>query len=153
MMQPTSGFGQPRRGTILFVVLAVMATLTLLAATMLRGVQLSRHRFRTELHVRQADQLLDAAIAAARSRMNGQAPFSESRTIPGAEISGGQPARLTVTVKPVPPGTWQIEAVVEYPADDFHPVRRRRSRLVAAHSSATRSQKSPNQPPSPRELQ
>lgn len=122
----------PRRGTILIVVLTVMSILMALAATMLRGTQLTRRHVRSELHLRQIDQLLHAATAMAAEKLATGSPFSESRTIARDEIVGRHDASLTVTTEPDAKGGWRIEAVAEYPLGAAHPIRRRRLEIVPA---------------------
>jgi len=119
-----------RRGTILIVALAVMSILMGLAAAMLQAAQHSRRHFRSELHLRQVDHLLDAAIATAAARLAAGEPATESRTIPAAEIVGRHPAGLTITTGPADASGRLIEAVVEYPLGGLHPIRRRRVRRI-----------------------
>ena len=119
---------RPRRAAILLVVLAVMATLSALAATMLRGVHLSRRQFRNELHQRQVEQLLDAAMATAHQRVLAEGPFQERRTIPADEIVGQKAAGLSIDARVAPNGGWQLEAIVEYPLGNGQPIRGHRSR-------------------------
>lgn len=130
MIVPADHAPPPRRGTILIVALTVMSILMVLAAAMLRGTQLSRRQFRSELHLRQIDQLLDAAIATAAARLAAGEPATESRTIPAAEIVGRHAAGLTITTGPAEASGRLIEAVVEYPLGGLHPIRRRRVRRI-----------------------
>lgn len=118
---------RPRRAAILIVVLAVMATLSALAATMLRGVHLSRRQFRNELHQRQVEQLLDAAVATAHQRVLAGGPFQERRTIPADEIVGQKAAGLSIDAHVAPNGGLQVEALVEYPLGNSQPIRGRKS--------------------------
>ena len=118
-----------RQGTILIVTLTVMSVMLALAASMLRGTQLSRRQFRTELHARQADQLLHAAIELTANRLVNDRPMSEQQIISSRDIVGQHEANLTVTASPREAGGWLIKAVVEYPLGGLHPVRRRRTKV------------------------
>ena len=118
-----------RQGTILIVTLTVMSVMLALAASMLRGTQLSRRQFRTELHARQADQLLHAAIERTANRLVNDQPIPEQLIILSKDIVGQHEANLTVTASPREAGGWLITAVVEYPLGRLHPVRRRRTKV------------------------
>jgi hypothetical protein len=118
-----------RQGTILIVTLTVMSVMLALAAAMLRGTQLSRRQFRTELHVRQADQLLHAAIELTGNQLVNNRPMSEQQIVSSKDIVGLHEASLMVTASPREAGGWLIKAVVEYPFGGLHPVRRRRTKV------------------------
>lgn len=120
-----------RRGGVVLIVVACLATFSLIALAMLRGSLASRGQLRSERHLRQADALLDAAVARASSRVTSGSvsaadDLDETLEVAAAEILGTGSAKLTLDASGGE-GGWQLEVVCEYPVGDTRAVRRRRT--------------------------
>jgi hypothetical protein len=120
-----------RHGGVVLIVVACLATFSLIALAMLRGSLASRGQLRSERHLRQADSLLDAAVARAASRIASGSVSSaddldETLEVAAGEILGTGSAQLTLDAFDSE-GGWQLEVVCEYPVGDTRAVRRRRT--------------------------
>ena len=127
----SAALASSRRGAVMVVVVACLATFSLIALTMLRGSLASRGQLRSERHLRQADMLVDAAVARAVSRMTTASvakpdDLDEMFEIAGDEITGTGLAQLTLEASSVQ-DAWQLEVMCEYPVGDPRAVRHSRT--------------------------
>jgi type II secretory pathway pseudopilin PulG len=116
----------PRRGAMMFVALAALATVAAIAAAMLSGALAGRRQLRAERDSLQVEQLLDLATREARARGAAGHGADGMRVVPADAIVGSGSARITTTV--APGGDGAVRVVVEYPLEG--PVTIRRTREV-----------------------
>lgn len=140
----------PRRGAAMVLVVACLATFSLIALAMLRGSLASRGQLRSEHHLRQAGLLLDATVARAEARYaaGGLAAFSavdDMQEVPADEITGTAPARLSLSLDEEQ-GQWLLTVVCTYPATGPRAVRRSRVVVLPAPTPAPSE---PDDSPSP----
>jgi len=147
----------PRRGAAMVMVVACLATFSLIALAMLRGSLASRGQLRSEHHLRQADLLLDAAVARAEAlyATGGLAAFSamdDEQEVPADEITGTDPARLSLSLDEEQ-GRWHLTVVCAYPSKGPRAVRRSRVVMLPAltptpseQASSPSTETSPTQP-------
>ncbi len=135
-----------RQGIAIVIVIGCLAAFSMVALAMLRGALLTRHVFRSEHHLRQAELLLDAAATRTAARLAADpsaAPDSldENLVIPADEITGSHDARIMIDVSPGDgeenpsascSSRWRVRIVVYYPIDGPHAVRRTREVLLPA---------------------
>jgi len=135
-----------RRGAVMFVALAALATVAAIAAAMLSGALAGRRHLRTERDSLQVEQLLALAARDAGARRASGRPLAEARLLPAEAIIGTGSARITTTVEPGDAGA--VRVVVEYPLEG--PVTIRRSREIVVPSREPSPVPSPSpQDPSP----
>lgn len=145
------GTRSPRRGAAMVMVVACLATFSLIALAMLRGSLASRGQLRSEHHLRQADLLLDAAVARAEAlyAAGGLAAFSamdDEQEVPADEITGTDPARLSLSLDEEQ-GRWHLTVVCAYPSKGPRAVRR--SRVVMLPAAPPEQASSPSTETSP----
>ena len=138
------GTRSPRRGAAMVMVVACLATFSLIALAMLRGSLASRGQLRSEHHLRQADLLLDAAVAQAEAlyAAGGLAAFSamdDEQEVPADEITGSAPARLNLSLDEEQ-GQWHLNVVCTYPSEGPRAVRRSRVVVLPAPTPAPAEQ-------------
>lgn len=138
------GNGAPRRGAAMVMVVACLATFSLIALAMLRGSLASRGQLRSEHHLRQADLLLDAAVARAEAlyATGGLAAFAamdDVQEVPADEITGTAPARLNLSLDEEQ-GKWQLTVGCTYPSKGPRAVRRSRMVVLPAPTPAPSEQ-------------
>ena len=126
------------------MVVACLATFSLIALAMLRGSLASRGQLRSEHHLRQAGLLLDAAVARAEARYatGGLAAFSamdDVQDVPADEITGTAPARLNISLDEEQ-GQWHLTVVCTYPSEGPRAVRRSRVVVLPAPTPAPAEQ-------------
>jgi hypothetical protein len=124
-----------RRGVVMFVMLATLAIVGLIAAAMIRGTIAGRRSLRGEHALRQVETLLDAATARAAARLAAGAAADETLDLAAAEIAGGGSARVVVAAEPAGAAAWRVRVVAEYPLEGPVPVRRSRDTLIRSRSS------------------
>ena len=129
---------EQRRGVVVVMALACMATFSLLAASMLHGAMLSRSFIHSEHHVRQASLVLDAAChqIVARLATGGSLP-DKTVVIPAEEICGRGDAQLSIDDEISDTGGYRIRVTVEYPFESQRPVRRSRDIVFNASHTTT----------------
>lgn len=123
------------RGVAVVMVVACLATFSLIALAMLRGSLIARGQFRSEHHLRQAELLLDAAEDRARMRLaRGEATaageLAETIEIAAEEVTGSAAGRIRIEATEVAEG-WEVRIEAEYPLDGSRAVRRSRELLLA----------------------
>lgn len=118
----------PRRGVAVVMVVACLATFSLIALAMLQGSLAARGQFRSEHHLRQAELLLDAAVRRGRAQLadGGLRPLEAQWDVPADEITGSAPARLSLSVAREE-GQWQLTAACSYPIEGPRAIRRSRT--------------------------
>ena len=142
-----------RRGVAVVMVVACLATFSLLAVTMLRGSLIARGQFRSEQHLRQVELLLDAAVTRAKEKvaagelLAGE-QLKETLVIPATEIPGSADALLTGSATAEGDG-WRVAVAASYPHEDSREsprtvVRRRTFRLPFPASDSGIANDSPN---------
>jgi hypothetical protein len=138
----------PRRGAVMFVALAALATVAAIAAAMLQGAITGRRHLRTERDSLQVEQLLALAARDAEARCAARQPLDEVRLVPAEAIVGVGAARITAAAAAAPGGDRVVRLVVEYPLEG--PVTIRRSREIVVPSREPSPVPSPSpQDPSP----
>lgn len=145
----------PPRGVAMVMVVACLATFSLIALAMLRGSLIARGQFRSEHYLRQVELLLDAAedrarLRVARGEVRAAGELAESINVAAEAIAGSAAARIRIEAAEKA-GGWLVTTVVEYPSDDPQSVRRSRELLLAAQSQSPpadkKSEPEETQPP------
>lgn len=124
-----------RRGGVMFVALATLAIVGLIAAALVRGAIMARRSLRAEHGLRQVELLLDAAEARARARLAAGEPAAETLDLAAADVAGRAPARVVVTAEPAAAGGWRVRIVAALPPDGPAAIRRTRDTLFRVPSS------------------
>jgi len=137
------------RGVAVVMVVACLATFSLIALAMLRGSLIARGQFRSEHHLRQAELLLDAAENRARMRLaRGDATaageLAETIEIAADEITGSLAARIRIEATEEASG-WRVRTVAEYPPEGPRAVRRSRDFLLTPLSQSQPADESSEQ--------
>jgi type II secretory pathway pseudopilin PulG len=122
-----------RRGAVLVMVVACLAVVSLIAATMLEGAVRARRHWRLEQRSRQIDCLLDAAERHGR-RCVAEARLDEvtiAVDLSPTQAAQSETARAMIRILFTPEGEdrWRVKAVVEWPPEGpgRPPTRRSRS--------------------------
>jgi hypothetical protein len=145
----------PARGVAMVMVVACLATFSLIGLAMLRGSLIARGQFRSEHHLRQVELLLDAAEDRARlhvacGKVGDTGELAETIDVAADAITGSAAARIRIEGAKAA-GGWLIRTSAEYPLDDPRSVRRSRELLLAAQSQSppadTSSEPEETQPP------
>ncbi len=108
----------PRRGAILVFAILALLIVSMLGASLLRTVSLSRWQLQREVLHTQADWLADSGVARAVARLRASADYTgETWAVPAEQLTGGRTAsvRITVASKPDHPERTIIAATAEYP--------------------------------------
>lgn len=121
-----------RRGAVMFMVLATLAIVGLIAAAMLRHAILARRGLRGEHALRQVETLLDAAAARTRARIASGQPPTETLELGPADLGGERSALVVVTAEAAGDDAIRVRIVAEHPRAGPVPVRRTREFLVRA---------------------
>jgi Tfp pilus assembly protein PilX len=124
-----------RRGAVMFITLATLAVVGLIAMAMVRGTIIGRRTLRAEHAVRQVEAILDAAEA--RVRLAAGPPAAETIDLAAADVAGTHPAQVVVTVDPDGTDAWRVRIVAAAPPDGPASVRRTRDMLIRARSSTS----------------
>ena len=127
----------PRRGAVMFITLATLAVVGLIAMAMVRGATIGRRSLRAEHAVRQVEAILDAAEARVRSRLAAGPPAAETIDLAAADVAGTHAARVVVTVDPDGTDAWRVRIVAAVPPDGPASIRRTRDTLIRARSSTS----------------
>lgn len=126
-----------RRGSVMFITLATLAVVGLIAMAMVRGTIIGRRTLRAEHAVRQVEAILDAAEARVRSRLAAGTPAAETIDLAAAEVAGTHGAQVVVTVDPHGTDDWKVRIVVAAPPDGPAAIRRTRDTLIRARPSTS----------------
>lgn len=133
-----------RRGAVMFVALAALATVAAIAAAMLSGALAGRRHLRTERDSLQVEQLLALAARDAEARFAAGRPLAEARVLPAAAIVGVGSARITTLA--TPGGAGAVRVVVEYPLEGPVTIRRTRELVVPSREPSPVPSPSPQDP-------
>lgn len=131
-MKPTRQKAQSneRRGAVMFMALATLAIVGLVAAAMFRGAILARRSLRGEHAARQVETLLDAAAARARARLAAGRPAAEVLELGPADLGAAGSAVVVVTAEPAGDRGLRVRVAAEYPREGPVPVCRTREIIV-----------------------
>lgn len=127
-----------RRGSVMFIALAALAVVGLIAVAMVRGAIVARKSLRAEHALRQVENLLDAAEARARARLAAGEPAAETIDLAATDVAGTAAAQVVVTAEPAGANAWRVRIVAALPPDGPAAIRRTRDTLIESRSS-TRS--------------
>lgn len=122
-----------RRGAVMFMALATLAIVGLIAVAMFRGAILARRGLRGEHAARQVETLLDAATARTRARLAAGRPAAETLELGPADLGVTASAVVVVTAEPAGDAL-RLRIVAEYPRAGPVTVRRTREFLVRSPS-------------------
>ena len=126
-----------RRGSVMFVTLATLAVVGMIAAAMVRGAIVARKSLRAEHALRQVETLLDAAEARVRARLAAGEPAAETLDLAAADVAGTSAAQVVVTAEPAGADAWRVRIVAATPPDGPAAIRRSRDTLIRSRSSNT----------------
>ncbi len=124
-----------RRGAVMFITLATLAVVGLIAAAMIRGAIIARKSLRAEHALRQVETILDAAEARARARLAAGQPAGETIDLSAADVAGAHAARVVVTAEPAGADGWRVRIIATSPPDGPAAIRRTRDMLIESRSS------------------
>jgi hypothetical protein len=119
----------------MFITLATLAVVGLIAAAMVRGAIIARKSLRAEHALRQVEALLDAAEARARARLAAGQPAGETIDLSAADVAGAHAARVVVTAEPAGADGWRVRIIATSPPDGPAAIRRTRDMLIESRSS------------------
>jgi Tfp pilus assembly protein PilX len=126
-----------RRGSVMFVTLATLAVVGMIAVAMVRGAMIARKSLRAEHALRQVETLLDAAEARVRARLAAGEPAAETLDLAAADVAGTSAAQVVVTAEPAGADAWRVRIVAATPPDGPAAIRRSRDTLIRSRSSNT----------------
>ena len=126
-----------RRGSVMFVTLATLAVVGMIAVAMVRGAMIARKSLRAEHALRQVETLLDAAEARVRARIATGEPAAETLDLAAADVAGTSAAQVVVTAEPAGADAWRVRIVAATPPDGPAAIRRSRDTLIRSRSSNT----------------
>ena len=126
-----------RRGSVMFVTLATLAVVGMIAVAMVRGAMIARKSLRAEHALRQVETLLDAAEARVRARLATGEPAAETLDLAAADVAGTSAAQVVVTAEPAGADAWRVRIVAATPPDGPAAIRRSRDTLIRSRSSNT----------------
>lgn len=138
------GSSPARRGSVMFVTLATLAVVGMIAAAMVRGAMIARKSLRAEHALRQVETLLDAAEARVRARLATGEPAAETLDLAAADVAGTTAAQVVVTAEPAGADAWRVRIVAASPPDGPAAVRRTRDTLIESRSSTPSAAKETN---------
>jgi hypothetical protein len=121
----------------MFVTLATLAVVGMIAAAMVRGAIVARKSLRAEHALRQVETLLDAAEARVRARLAAGEPAAETLDLAAADVAGTSAAQVVVTAEPAGADAWRVRIVAATPPDGPAAIRRSRDTLIRSRSSNT----------------
>jgi Tfp pilus assembly protein PilX len=131
------GSSPARRGSVMFVTLATLAVVGMIAVAMVRGAMIARKSLRAEHALRQVETLLDAAEARVRARLAAGEPAAETLDLAAADVAGTSAAQVVVTAEPAGADAWRVRIVAATPPDGPAAIRRSRDTLIRSRSSNT----------------
>jgi Tfp pilus assembly protein PilX len=121
----------------MFVTLATLAVVGMIAVAMVRGAMIARKSLRAEHALRQVETLLDAAEARVRARLAAGEPAAETLDLAAADVAGTSAAQVVVTAEPAGADAWRVRIVAATPPDGPAAIRRSRDTLIRSRSSNT----------------
>jgi Tfp pilus assembly protein PilX len=121
----------------MFVTLATLAVVGMIAVAMVRGAMIARKSLRAEHALRQVETLLDAAEARVRARLATGEPAAETLDLAAADVAGTTAAQVVVTAEPAGADAWRVRIVAATPPDGPAAIRRSRDTLIRSRSSNT----------------
>ncbi len=130
---------EPRRGLVSVTMLIGLIILGLVAASLLKVAIARRSAAKSEENQRQAELLIDSAVARAAARLDANPDYAgDVWEIAAEELVGRGSARITTQVKPDPalPGGRSLVLNLEYLASTPHPVRLSRTIRLPLPSTA-----------------
>ena len=116
--RPTPESEPARRGAILIFAFMALLVVTMLGASLIRTVTLSKQQLQREVLHTQAIWLADAGAARAIARLNAASDYTgETWSVPADQLTSGRTASVRITVVPQPDHAQQslITATAEYP--------------------------------------
>jgi hypothetical protein len=119
----------------MFMTLATLAVVSLIAIAMVRGAMIARRSLRGEHALRQVDRILDAAEARAAAALKVGQPADDTIELRPADLGGEGTARVTVTTSARDTRGLLVQIVVEYPCEGPVTVRRTRELAIPIQAS------------------
>ena len=108
----------PRRGSIIVFAILALLVVSMLGASLLKTVSVSRQQLQREALHTQAVWLADSGAARAVARLNAAPDYTgETWAVPAEQLSAGRTASVRIAVSPDPdhPERTLIAATAEYP--------------------------------------
>lgn len=116
--RPTPKSEPARRGAILIFAFMALLVVTMLGASLIRTVTLSKQQLQREVLHTQAIWLADSGAARAIARLKAAPDYTgETWSVPADQLTAGRTASVRITVVPQPdhPQQTLITATAEYP--------------------------------------
>ncbi|MEK6261759.1 MAG: hypothetical protein AABP62_24435 [Planctomycetota bacterium] len=110
----------PRRGAMIVFAILALLIVSMLGASLLKTVSISRQQLQRESLHTQAVWLADSGAARAVAQLNASPEYTgETWSVPAEQLSAGRTASVRIAASPVPdhPERTIIVATAEYPQD------------------------------------